>query len=66
MGELTQELRHRLDAALASLRDAEAGDDDFLADIRRSEIADLRRIARENGVADLDVSDGPCDLRAAV
>ena len=37
-----------------------------LADIRTSEIADLRRIARENGVLDLDGCDGPQDLRTAV
>ncbi len=53
MGELTAEIHHRLEDATASLRLAEQTGDDYLADVRRSEIEELQRIATAHDV-DLD------------
>jgi hypothetical protein len=50
MGELTAEICHRLENATASLRTAEQTGDDYLADVRRSEIAELKRIATAHDI----------------
>lgn len=50
MGELTAELHHRLEDATASLRLAEQTGDDYLADVRRSEIDELQRIATAHDI----------------
>ncbi|GAA4378468.1 hypothetical protein AB0C69_41195 [Actinomadura sp. NPDC048032] len=58
MGELTRMIQQRLDDAYASLRSAHQAGDAYLADIRREEIEDLRRIAANN---DIGVEPPRCD-----
>ncbi|RKS68773.1 hypothetical protein BZB76_5901 [Actinomadura pelletieri DSM 43383] len=58
MGELSRMIQQRLDDAYASLRNAHAEGDTYLADIRQEEINDLRRIAANN---DIGVEPPRCD-----
>ncbi|GGV06571.1 hypothetical protein GCM10010182_26520 [Actinomadura cremea] len=58
MGELTRTIRQRLDDAYASLRSAHADGDTYLADIRREEISELRRIAANH---DIGIEPPRCD-----
>ncbi|GAA1803705.1 MULTISPECIES: hypothetical protein [Actinomadura] len=58
MGELSRMIQQRLDDAYASLRTAHAEGDAYLADIRREEISELRRIAANN---DIGVEPPRCD-----
>jgi hypothetical protein len=50
MGELARAIEQRLSDAYASLRNARAEGDTFLADIRQSEIEELKRIAANNDI----------------
>ncbi|MBE1537792.1 MULTISPECIES: hypothetical protein [Actinomadura] len=58
MGELTRTIQQRLDDAYASLRSAHADGDTYLADIRREEISELRRIAANH---DIGIEPPRCD-----
>ena len=58
LGELSRAIQQRLDDAYASLRSAHADGDIYLADIRREEIKELRRIAANN---DIGVEPPRCD-----
>lgn len=50
MGELSRTIEQRLSEAYESLRSAHAEGDPYLADVRQSEIDELRRIAANHDI----------------
>ncbi len=50
MSEFTTELTGRAEEAIASLREAAAGGDDYLVEVRVGELQSLARLADDHGV----------------
>lgn len=50
MTELSDQIRQRALDALASLREARASGDDYLAQVREAELETLARLADEHGL----------------
>jgi hypothetical protein len=51
MGQFIASLRQRIRDEEAALQRAYEGGDDYLVEVHEGELADLRRLASENGVA---------------
>ena len=51
MGQFTASIQERIRDEEAALRSAYEGGDDYLVEVHRGELDDLRRLASEHGVA---------------
>ena len=59
MSFFANQLQTRINEAKSSIAAARAEGDDYLVAVRASELADLHRLARDNGL-DLDGEPGSC------
>jgi hypothetical protein len=51
MGQFIASIQERIRNEEEALRQAHEGGDDYLVEVHQGELADLRRLATENGVA---------------